>query len=289
MSDIDSEITGELVALLQIRTQGGRDRSAATQAIKELRARESANSDLSPAVSLRLRAAELEVVERTIDYGEARRLWDDLLNESEGALVLHHPVASTIRAGLARMARFDGDLAEAERLARQEISIRTKAYGASALRTSIARLNLAAVLNETGPGTNRRRALQIAEEEVALRRKTWGEQHSFTDTARFLAARITVTEAEEQPGALSTPDLVQHLQICEALTARRLARTGAASASTLRAERLKARVLILLGEHERAEWVLQRVSAAEQVGGVIDPSITERHLARARAGASESE
>jgi hypothetical protein len=186
------------------------------------------------------------------------------------------------RANAAEWQRKTGAVDRALANYQREVSLREANLGVTSYRTCMARTNLAvALLDRRGP-RDIARATELAEREVATRRETFGDDHSFTWIATAVHVNALLAFAETTSDDEERRTVAGQAETAAAeLVSRRQRRLGRRHSSTLRSLRAHARALILLGRHEEAVWLLRRVQAGERATDAIVPGRTDYLLALA--------
>ncbi len=200
-----------------------------------------------------------------------------------------HRLTTAASANHAQWVRKSGTADMGISLYRRELQYRESILGGQAYRTCLARSNLVVALIDEGDVRDLPEAARLIEEEVLLRERRFGGDHAFTWVARIIRAEVTLRMAEESESPVRKQLARTAAGDAREVAARRAARFGRYSTGALRAWRIEAQALIVLGDYESAAWLLWKVKAGEAVIGSLEPGRTDFHLAKAlsRTGRAE--
>lgn len=287
--DRENWYVGNLTLLKQYGVGGGEQKTESLEAMRELH--DQAVAELGPnnRPTLLIGLAIEEALSSNRPAAESRAAFEDLALQCQINLRASDRIAMSVRSLLAQYTRKAGDLDGGIGLYRQELALRERMFEVDGYHTCMLRANLAVALRFRGRRRDLDEAERLTDEEVEVRQRRWGPDHAFTWVAMMGKVNhlLLMAEGSARRKADRQAAAGEALLLASEIADRRARRLGPRHTGTIRALRAKARCLLVLGETERATWILWRLHSIELVEGTADPGSTPLFLAMTLAANPE--
>lgn len=199
-------------------------------------------------------------------YGEAERLYREVLTSQQRVLGQDHPDTLSTRSNLARTIAEQGRYQEAEKLARQVLTSRQRVLGDDHPDTLSTRYNIARAIGQQGRSSE---AEQLFLRVLADQRRILGDEHPDTVVTRHRLARVIVDQGR----------YAEAEQLLQAVLADRSRVLGGDHPGTLATRSNLARTIGAQARYEEAEQLYRAILAdrSRVLGDDHPETVTIRH------------